>query len=95
MESESTTRQKTLKSSHNSQNQWHAVSTLCQEMKNHSYLQGKSGVEIRIESVNKDYSHSLVRISHGLNKFVTDLSNNKETDNNEQETSEMQLEDLR
>ena len=45
--------------------------------------QGKYGVEIRIESVNKDNSHSLVRISHGLNKLVTDLSNNKENDNNE------------
>ena len=32
------------------------------------YLQGKHGVEIRIESVNKDNSHSWVRISHGLNK---------------------------
>ena len=54
-----------------------------------SYLQGNYGVEIRIESVNKDNSHSWVRISHGLNKLVTDLSNNKENDNNEQETSEM------
>ena len=57
-----------------------------------SYLQGKYGVEIRIESVNKDNSHSWVRISHGLNKLVTDLSNNKENDSNEQETSEMQFE---
>ena len=55
-------------------------------------LQGKYGVEIRIESVNKDHSHSWVRISHGLNKLVTDLSN-KEDDDNEQETSEMQFED--
>ena len=47
-----------------------------------SYLQGKYGVEIRIESV---------RISHGLNKLVTDLSN-KEDDDNEQETSEMKAE---
>ena len=38
-----------------------------------SYLQGKHGVEIRIESVNKDNSQSWVRISHGLNKLVTDL----------------------
>ena len=59
-----------------------------------SYLQGKYGVEIRIESVNKDTSHSWVRISHGLNKLVTDLSNNKENDNNEQETSEMQFENF-
>ena len=57
-----------------------------------SYLQGKYGVEISIESLNKDNSHSWVRISHGLNKLVTDLSN-KEDDDNEQETSEMQFED--
>ena len=37
-----------------------------------SYLQGKNGVESRIESV-KDNSHSWVRISHGLNKLVTRL----------------------
>ena len=55
-----------------------------------SYLQGKYGVEIRIESVNEDNSHSWVRISHGLNKLVANL-NNKENDNNEQETSEMQF----
>ena len=58
-----------------------------------SYFQGKYGVEIRIESVNKDNSHSWVRVSHGLNKLVTDLSN-KEDDDNEQETSEMQFEDF-
>ena len=58
-----------------------------------SYLQGKHGVEIRIESVNKDNSHSWVRISHGLNKLVTDLSN-KEDDDNEQETSEMKFEEF-
>ena len=55
-----------------------------------SYLQGKHGVEIRIESVN----NSWVRISHGLNKLVTHLSNNKENDNNEQETTEMQFENV-
>ena len=50
-----------------------------------SYLQGKHGVEIKIESVNKDNSHSWVRISsHGLNKLVTDLINKKD---DEQETS--------
>ena len=59
-----------------------------------SFLQGKNGVEFRIESVNKDNSHSWVRLSHGLNKLVTDLSNNKEDDNNEQETSEMEFEDF-
>ena len=58
------------------------------------YLQGKSGVERRVESVNKDNSHSWVRTSHDLKKFVTNLSNKKENDNNEQETSEMQFEDF-
>ena len=57
-----------------------------------SYQQGKYGVEIRIEYVNKDNSHSWVRISHGLN---TELSNNKENGNNEQETSEMHFDNLR
>ena len=55
------------------------------------YLQGKYGVEIIIESVNKDNSHSWVRISHGLNKLVTDLID-KEDDDNEQETSETKTE---
>ena len=41
----------------------------------------KYGVVLRIESVNKDNSHSWVRISHGLNKLVRDLIDN------EQETS--------
>ena len=44
--------------------------------------------------MNEDNSHSWVRIFHGLNKLVTDLRNNKENDNNEQETSEMQFEDF-
>ena len=56
-----------------------------------SYLQGKYGVEIRIESVNKDNSQSWVRICHGLNKLVTDLSH-KEDDDDEQETSETKTE---
>ena len=53
--------------------------------------QGKYGVEVRIKSVNKDNSHSWDRISHGLNELVTEL-NNKDQDDNEQETSEMQFE---
>ena len=56
------------------------------------FLQGKYGVEIRIKSVNKDISHSWVIISHGLKKLVTNL-NNKEQDDNEQETSEIQFEE--
>ena len=45
------------------------------------------------ESVNKDNSHSWVRISHGLNKLVTDQID-KEYDDNEQETSEMKSEEF-
>ena len=40
-----------------------------------SYLHGKYGVEIRIWSVNRDNTHSWVRISHGSNKFVMNLNN--------------------
>ena len=57
-----------------------------------SYLRGKYGVEIRIESVNKGNSHSWVRISHGLNKLVRDLIDTQ-YDDNDQETSEMQFKD--
>ena len=41
-----------------------------------SYLHGKHGVEIRIWSLNKDNTHSWVRISHGSNKFVMNLNKN-------------------
>ena len=51
-----------------------------------SYLHGKYGAEIRILSLNRDNSHSWVRISHGSNKFVMNLNNN------EQEILEVQLE---
>ena len=51
-------------------------------------------MEIKIESVNKDNSHSWVRRPHRLITLVTDLSNNKENDNNEQETSEMQFDNF-
>ena len=57
-----------------------------------SYLQGKYGVEIRIESVNKDDCHSWGQNVSWLEKLVTELSNKQENDNNEQETSEMQFE---
>ena len=48
----------------------------------------KVNMELRSEFMylNKDNSHSWVRISHGLNKLVTNL-------NNEQETSEVQFEE--
>ena len=45
-------------------------------------LQGKYGVKTRIVSINKDHSHSWVRISHGFNKLVSNWNSN------EQETSE-------
>ena len=51
------------------------------------YLHGRYGVEIRIMSLNRDNSHSWVRISHGSNKFVMNLSNI------EQEIPEDQLEE--
>ena len=44
--------------------------------------------------MNKGHSHSWVRISHGLNRLVTNL-NNKDQDDNEQETSEMQFEGVK
>ena len=50
-------------------------------------LHVKYGVEIRVMSLNEDNSHSWVRISHGSNKFVTNLNSS------EQETSEVQLEE--
>ena len=43
LKSDCTSWQSTLKSSHNLQNKWHVVSTLCQEMKNH--LAQKVGFE--------------------------------------------------
>ena len=55
-----------------------------------SYLHGKYGVEIRIESVNKDNTHSWVRISHGSNKFVMD-SNNNDTEVPEDQPEEQAL----
>ena len=57
------------------------------------HLQSNYRVEIRIESVNKDNSHSSGRISHGLKKLLTDLID-KEDHDNEQETSEMQFEEF-
>ena len=41
-----------------------------------SYLHGKYGVEIRIMSMNRDNTHSWVRISHGSKRFVMDSNNN-------------------
>ena len=50
-------------------------------------LQGKYGVEVRIEYVNKDNSHPWVRISHCLKNLVKDLIDKKYYDDSEQETS--------
>ena len=52
-----------------------------------SYLQGKHKADIRIMFMNKDNTHSWVRISHGSNKFVMNLNNN------EQEIPKVQLEE--
>ena len=43
-------------------------------------LQCKYGVEVKIESMNKDNSQSWVRISHGLNKLVTNFNNKDQDD---------------
>ena len=43
-----------------------------------SFQHFKYGIEIRIESVNQDNSHSWVRISHGANKYVVDSNYNTE-----------------
>ena len=48
--------------------------------------------KLRIESVHKDNSPSWVRISHGLNKLVTDLID-KEHNDNEHDASETQFEE--
>ena len=56
-----------------------------------SYVQGKHGVEVRIESVITDNSHLWVRISHDLNKLVTDL-NDRKYDDDDHETSETKTE---
>ena len=52
-----------------------------------SYLHGEYGIEIRIWSLNRDNTHSWVRISHGSNRFVMN------SNNNEQEIPEVQLEE--
>ena len=44
-------------------------------------LQDKYGVEIRFKSMNRDHSHSWVRISHGLNKLVTNLTGRQRAGN--------------
>ena len=54
-------------------------------------LNMESKLELNLE--NNDISHSWVRISHDLNKLVTDLID-KEYDDNEQETSEMKSEEF-
>ena len=52
-----------------------------------SYLHGTYGVQIRSMSLNRNNTHSWVRISHGSNKFVMNLNNN------EQEIPDVQLEE--
>ena len=49
------------------------------------------GIEIRIESVNQDNSHSWVRISYGKGKYVIDsIENNTENPANSQEEESLQ-----
>ena len=70
--------------------------TLCQEDENSSDPKGwirgnKIGPVLEVTT---SYRKAWVRISHGLNELVTDWSNNKVDDNNEQETSEMKFEEF-
>ena len=55
-----------------------------------SYLHCKHGVEIRIWSVNRDNTHSWVRISYGSDKIVLNLSNN-DTGSPEDQLEELAL----
>ena len=55
-----------------------------------SCLQGKHGVEIRIWVLSGDNTHSLVRISHGSNKFVLG-SNHNDTEVSEDQFEEQAL----
>ena len=55
-----------------------------------SYLNGKYGVEVRFVSLNRDNTHSWVRISHGSKKFVMNLNNN-ETEIPEDQLEEYEL----
>ena len=52
-----------------------------------SFLHGKYGVEIRIWSLNRDNTHSWIRIPRGSNRFLMNLNNN------ESEIPEVQLEE--
>ena len=85
LKSDSTSWQRTLKSSHNLQNQWHVVSTLCQEMKNNMTRKvGFEGIPILgpcLESQPATYKVNMELRSefglHGSNKFVMNLNNNE------------------
>ena len=54
-------------------------------------LFGRNGVQVRIESMNKDHSHSWDRISHVMKKVK--ILNNKEQENNEEEILGIQFEE--
>ena len=56
-----------------------------------SYMYGKHGIEIRIESVNQDNSHSWVRFSYGTVKYVIDsIQDNTEIPADSQEEESVQ-----
>ena len=56
------------------------------ELSNQSHHQGKHGFEIKIESSSKDESHSWIRISNGLNKFVRDVTEKARIFENNEDT---------
>ena len=52
-----------------------------------NYHQGKPRIEVRIDSLSGDGSHSCVRISNGLNTFVTDLTEKTRTHGGDENNS--------
>ena len=64
-----------------------------------NYQQGKLGIEIRIESLSGDKSLSWVRISSGLNKFASDLTEKSripgDDDNGSAQTGQPSSQELR
>ena len=98
LETDSTSWQRTLKSSYNLQNQWHVVSTLFQGMKIiwPERLDSREHQNwARVRSHNQFFCKVNMEwpFSHGLNKLVTDLID-KEYDDKAQEISEMKSEEF-
>ena len=93
LKSDNTSGRKTLQISHNFM-QWPVVNTLFQEKKKHhnpkdgsKEHQNWGRIRSCNQSLNRDNTHSWVRITHGSNRCVMNLNNN------ETEIPEVQLEE--